>query len=197
MVGRSPSLLAGCRIGEAASRSMGVILQPASRWRSQLTSEMGLVSRVSSVQTAMRNCTRDEGKSFEVGNQVFDLKPPPARIRDGSACRFLSRCRAPRWHRAAAMAQVRAQPVKDRLAKSDPGNAGWQRDLSVSYINAGDVQVAQGDLAGALTSYRDSRRELAADPAGRLSSSHAAEIGGRAGNERRRPPRERSRRRLD
>ena len=46
--------------------------------------------------------------------------------------------------------------IADRLAKSDPGNAGWQRDLSVSYDKVGDVQVAQGDLAGALTSYRDS-----------------------------------------
>jgi hypothetical protein len=34
-------------------------------------SEMGLVSRVSPVQTALRNCTRDEGRSFEVGNQVL------------------------------------------------------------------------------------------------------------------------------
>ena len=46
--------------------------------------------------------------------------------------------------------------IRDRLAKSDPGNAGWQRDLSVSYDKVGDVQVAQGDLAGALKSYRDS-----------------------------------------
>ena len=34
-------------------------------------SESGLVSRVSPVQTALRNCTRDEGRSFEVGNQVL------------------------------------------------------------------------------------------------------------------------------
>ena len=33
--------------------------------------EMGLVSRASPVQTALRNCTRDEGRSFEVGNQVL------------------------------------------------------------------------------------------------------------------------------
>src|SRR5215470_11270234 len=32
---------------------------------------MGLVSRVSPVQTALRNCMRDEGRSFEVGNQVL------------------------------------------------------------------------------------------------------------------------------
>jgi hypothetical protein len=33
-------------------------------------SALGLVSRVTPVQTAMRNCPRDEGRSFEVGNQV-------------------------------------------------------------------------------------------------------------------------------
>jgi hypothetical protein len=32
---------------------------------------LGLVSRVTPVQTAMRNCTRDEGRPFEVGNQVL------------------------------------------------------------------------------------------------------------------------------
>ena len=42
-----------------------------------------------------------------------------------------------------------------RLAQSDPGNAGWQRDLSVSYEIVGNVQMDQGDLAGALKSYRD------------------------------------------
>jgi hypothetical protein len=34
-------------------------------------SGLGLVSRVTPVQTAIRNCTRDEGRSFEVGNQVL------------------------------------------------------------------------------------------------------------------------------
>src|ERR1017187_9429674 len=32
---------------------------------------VGLVSRVTPVHTALRNCTRDEGRSFEVGNQVL------------------------------------------------------------------------------------------------------------------------------
>src|SRR5258707_7342555 len=41
-------------------------------------SALGLVSRVTPVQTAKRNCTRDEGGPFEVGNQVADLKPPQA-----------------------------------------------------------------------------------------------------------------------
>ena len=31
----------------------------------------GFVSRVTPVHTAMRNCTRDEGRSFEFGNQVL------------------------------------------------------------------------------------------------------------------------------
>src|ERR1700731_4358430 len=31
----------------------------------------GLVSRVTPVHTAVRNCTRDEGRPFEVGNQVL------------------------------------------------------------------------------------------------------------------------------
>ena len=34
-------------------------------------SQMGPVSRVTPVHTAMRNCTGDEGRSFEVGNQVL------------------------------------------------------------------------------------------------------------------------------
>jgi len=42
----------------------------------------------------------------------------------------------------------------ERLAKADPGNAGWQRDLSVSQDRIGDVQQAQGDLAAALTSHQ-------------------------------------------
>jgi tetratricopeptide (TPR) repeat protein len=56
----------------------------------------------------------------------------------------------------------------ERLAKADPSNAGWQRDLSVSYEKVGDVLVAQGNLPEALTAYRDSlaiRERLAkADP---------------------------------
>ena len=36
------------------------------------------------------------------------------------------------------------------LAKRDPANTGWQRDLSVSHDRIGDVLVAQGDGPGAL-----------------------------------------------
>ena len=46
--------------------------------------------------------------------------------------------------------------IREKLAKQDPDNTDWQRDLSVSYGKVGDVERAQGDLAGALKSYRDS-----------------------------------------
>jgi hypothetical protein len=37
----------------------------------QIMTVLGLVSRVTPVHTAMRNCTRDEPTPFEVGNQVL------------------------------------------------------------------------------------------------------------------------------
>src|SRR6185312_4295514 len=40
----------------------------------------GLVSRASPVQTAVRNCTRDEGGPFGFGDQVADPKPPQAAV---------------------------------------------------------------------------------------------------------------------
>ncbi|MEI7940889.1 MAG: DUF4062 domain-containing protein, partial [Verrucomicrobiota bacterium] len=54
------------------------------------------------------------------------------------------------------------------LAAADPSNAGWQRDLSVSQGQVGDVLLAQGDLAGAQQAYRESlagmQRLALADP---------------------------------
>src|ERR1700692_1895804 len=41
---------------------------------------LGLVSRASPVQTAVRNCTRDEGGPFGFGDQVADPKPPQAAV---------------------------------------------------------------------------------------------------------------------
>ena len=44
------------------------------------TAGLGLVSRVTPVHTALRNCTRDEGRPFGFGDQVADPKPPQAAI---------------------------------------------------------------------------------------------------------------------
>ena len=58
--------------------------------------------------------------------------------------------------------------IISRLARTDPDNAGWQRDLSVSYNKIGDVQKSQGDLAAALESFKASHdifeRLARADP---------------------------------
>ena len=48
--------------------------------RLSLMSGTGLVSRASPVQTAVRNCTRDEGGPFGFGDQVADPKPPQAAV---------------------------------------------------------------------------------------------------------------------
>ena len=80
---------------------------------------------------------------------------------------------------AAALTSYQASlAIAERLAKADPGNAGWQRDLSVSHNKIGDVQQAQGDLAAALTSYQASlaislsvwRKRTPATPAGSATS---------------------------
>src|ERR1700686_3552155 len=55
----------------SVSRCIRAFSQTVARTPMPLMSESGLVSRVSPVQTALRNCTRDEGRSFEVGNQVL------------------------------------------------------------------------------------------------------------------------------
>jgi tetratricopeptide (TPR) repeat protein len=44
--------------------------------------------------------------------------------------------------------------IAQHLAQADPGNADWQRDLSVSYEKIGDVLVDQGNLPEALKSFR-------------------------------------------
>ncbi|MGO9459249.1 MAG: tetratricopeptide repeat protein [Rhodomicrobium sp.] len=44
--------------------------------------------------------------------------------------------------------------IRDRLARADPGNAGWQRDLSLSYERIGGVLVKQGNLPEALKSFQ-------------------------------------------
>jgi tetratricopeptide (TPR) repeat protein len=43
--------------------------------------------------------------------------------------------------------------VAERLARQDPANADWQRDLSISHERIGAIRQAQGDMAGARESY--------------------------------------------
>jgi tetratricopeptide (TPR) repeat protein len=48
------------------------------------------------------------------------------------------------------------RPIRDRerLAKSDPGNSGWQRDLSVAQGFVAIILDAQGNLSEALAGYQ-------------------------------------------
>ena len=65
--------------------------------------------------------------------------------------------------------------IAERLAKSEPANAGWQADLSVSHDRVGDV-LKDGDAVGALKSYRDGlaiRKRLAKSDPGNISWRHA------------------------
>jgi tetratricopeptide (TPR) repeat protein len=61
-----------------------------------------------------------------------------------------------------------AVAIAEPTAKADPGNAAWQRDLSVSHNKIGDMLVEQGNLPAALERYRASlaiaERLARADP---------------------------------
>jgi tetratricopeptide (TPR) repeat protein len=60
--------------------------------------------------------------------------------------------------------------ITERLARQDPSNALWQRDLSVVHNRLGDVQRAQGNLAASLASFRKGL-EFAEQLAGQDSSN--------------------------
>ena len=53
------------------SASVGYSIKPRSASAVEPMTAWGRVSLGSPVQTAMRNCTRDEGRSFEAGSQVL------------------------------------------------------------------------------------------------------------------------------
>ena len=77
---------------------------------------------------------------------------------------------------AEALKSFRAShDIFGRLAQANPGNAGWQRDLLVSFNKIGDVLKAQGNLPEALKSYCD--RHAIAD---RLAQSDPGNADGSA-----------------
>jgi tetratricopeptide (TPR) repeat protein len=51
--------------------------------------------------------------------------------------------------------------IRDRLSKSDPGNAGWQRDLAVSFSKLADVHKQLGEKAKARDYLRQGQAILA------------------------------------
>ena len=69
---------------------------------------VGLVSRVAPVHTAMRNCTRDEGRPFEVDNQVLISS-----------------------HRKLLSSKARVVNVAEK-PKQDSGRHDWERRTQVN-----------------------------------------------------------------
>ena len=78
--------------------------------------------------------------------------------------------------------EAKGDPARYRqgLTAQDRDNAGWQRDLSVSQDNVGNVLRDQGDLTGALEAYRASlvqvdivdTRNLSPTCHGKLKTEH-------------------------
>jgi hypothetical protein len=57
--------------------------------------------------------------------------------------------------RAGALTSYRDSfAIRERLAQSDPGNAGWQRDLAVSHAKIADALKSMGKGGEALESLR-------------------------------------------
>ena len=51
--------------------------------------------------------------------------------------------------------------IRDRLAKADPGNAGWQRDVALSHGRVASVLGQQGERDRALGAFRQGRDIIA------------------------------------
>jgi hypothetical protein len=64
---------------------------------------------------------------------------------------------------ADALASYRSSlAIRERLAKADPGNAGWQRDVAVSHSKLATIHRREGNVANALAALRAGRAIAAA-----------------------------------
>jgi tetratricopeptide (TPR) repeat protein len=61
--------------------------------------------------------------------------------------------------------------IAERLAQSDPGNAGWQHDLAISYARFADVYRRSKDREKALAALRQGKAIM--DRLARLSPDNA------------------------
>ncbi|MGH8567974.1 MAG: tetratricopeptide repeat protein, partial [Gammaproteobacteria bacterium] len=98
-----------------------------------------------------------------------DATPESARKRLVALANIADVWRAQGKREAALDVYRKALAIAERLAAQDPGNAGWQRDVSVSYNRIGDVRRDEGDRKGALAAYEKAlaitERLAAEDPA--------------------------------
>jgi hypothetical protein len=78
---------------------------------------MGLVSRVSPVQTALRNCTRDEGRSVDVGRRLLLRRRPAAAVLNGPPLQHLRQAHAGNRAACAARAWQAASSILPALPR--------------------------------------------------------------------------------
>jgi hypothetical protein len=88
------------------------------------TSALGFVSRVTPVQTAMRNCTRDEGRSFEVGNQVLISN-----------------------HRKLLWSKARVVNVAEKSGR-DSGRYDWERRAQANRFGSVEIRLDDAKTGG-------------------------------------------------
>ena len=76
----------------------------------------------------------------------------------GSACPRPSQPKPPLSNTSLSSPTYRdGLDIAERLTKSDPGNAGWQRDLSVSHMRIADVARKSGDATTARAEFAAAR----------------------------------------
>jgi len=93
--------------------------------------------------------------------ELLAAKPVPPLLPRGKGQAYLNIAAARVNHQPAPVTQTllrQAEAIFRPLAESDPANAGWQRDLSVSLIKLGDLAMAQGNLPEAARLFGESLR---------------------------------------
>jgi anti-anti-sigma factor len=75
------------------------------------------------------------------------------------ACSLLGDALSVQGRREEALREYQeAKRIMLELSQRDPGNAGWLRDLSVSYSNVGGILEAEGRREEALREYQEAKR---------------------------------------
>ena len=132
-------------------------------------SEQEMAGAIADLAIKVVESTYDETSTFEGNARNLQWLPTamaalPHAPRDGAAARHTLWTRlqtgdlyVERGNLSEALEAYQSSlAISERLASADRGNAGWQRDLSVSQEKIGDVLRAQGNLSEALEAYQSS-----------------------------------------
>jgi tetratricopeptide (TPR) repeat protein len=124
-------------------------------------------TEVAALTTRLVQSTYDHSESFEGHFRNIRWLPQAKALLD-----FAPRRGPAAWHTLWTLFQIgdmevqrgsqeraltayrQGRELAEAISTADPGNAGWQRDLSVSHEKIGDVLVDQGNLPAALDAYK-------------------------------------------